>query len=182
MEAEKVSELFDTALPEVFTYLRRRCHSTVLAEDLTSATFIRATTAAVRNPNQAITIGWLITIARNLLVDHWRREALHTRTVELVERQQSFADPWEEVIDAEWARSLLVELRSEHRTVLTLRYLDDLAVSTIAELMDRSVRATESLLVRARAALRSHYQQGDVGSNHAASDNRATNKGGGENA
>ena len=41
--------------------------------------------------------------------------------------------------------------------MLTLRYLDDLPVPDVAALVDRSVHATEGLLVRARAAFRRAY-------------------------
>ena len=42
--------------------------------------------------------------------------------------------------------------------MLTLRYLDDLPVATVAELLGRSLHATEALLVRARAAFRRAYE------------------------
>jgi DNA-directed RNA polymerase specialized sigma24 family protein len=38
--------------------------------------------------------------------------------------------------------------------VLTLRYLDGLTVAEVAVCVDRRLHATETLLVRARAALR----------------------------
>ena len=38
-----------------------------------------------------------------------------------------------------------------------LRYLDGLSVPDVAALLDRSVHATESLLVRARGAFRDRY-------------------------
>jgi DNA-directed RNA polymerase specialized sigma24 family protein len=38
-----------------------------------------------------------------------------------------------------------------------LRYLDGLSVTEIADHLDRTVRGTETLLVRARAALRRIY-------------------------
>ena len=49
---------------------------------------------------------------------------------------------------------MLAELSAEHRSVLTLRYIDGLPVGEVAALLDRSVHATESLLTRAKAAFR----------------------------
>ena len=155
---QRVSDIFDDALGEVYGYLARRCGSTDLAHELTATTFTTATAAAARGTVDEVTVAWLITIARNLLVDHWRREAVAKRALELAEERELLADPWIEVIDAERCRALLAELRPEHRTALSLRYLDDLPVSEVASLMDRSVRATESLLVRARGALRRRYE------------------------
>lgn len=46
---------------------------------------------------------------------------------------------------------------------LTLRYLDGLPVPEVARYLDRTVHATEALLVRARAAFRRIYE-GEEGS------------------
>jgi RNA polymerase sigma-70 factor (ECF subfamily) len=44
--------------------------------------------------------------------------------------------------------------------VLVLRYVDDLSVAEVAREMGRSVHATESLLTRARTALRAVVAKG----------------------
>jgi RNA polymerase sigma-70 factor (ECF subfamily) len=41
-----------------------------------------------------------------------------------------------------------------------LRYLDGLSVPEVAEYLDRTVHATEALLVRARNAFRVRYDEG----------------------
>ena len=51
-------------------------------------------------------------------------------------------------------REVLSRLAPQHRAALTLRYLDGLSVPEAATILDRSVAATETLLVRARRALR----------------------------
>ncbi len=55
------------------------------------------------------------------------------------------------------AHAALVRLSVTQRSALTLRYLDGLSVPEVAEHIGRSVHATETLLVRARAALRRVY-------------------------
>ena len=52
---------------------------------------------------------------------------------------------------------------STSRAALTLRYLDGLPVPEVARHLDRTVHATEALLVRARAAFRRIYE-GEEGS------------------
>lgn len=152
-----VSEILSESLPEVYGYLLRRCGRRELAEDLTSTAFTRAASAAARGQVQSVTTAWIVSIARNLLIDHWRREAVASRTLQLLEDRTVPDDPWTAVIDAQRARALLAGLAPDHRLVLTLRYLDDLAVRDVAGLLGRTVRATESLLVRARRALRDAY-------------------------
>ena len=55
----------------------------------------------------------------------------------------------------------LEQLDAKHRTVLTLRYLDGLSVREVATVLERSVHATETLLVRARRAFRETYESGE---------------------
>jgi RNA polymerase sigma-70 factor (ECF subfamily) len=55
---------------------------------------------------------------------------------------------------------VLARLPEHHRTVLALRYLDDRSVPECAELIGRTVHATEALLVRARRAFKSEYPEG----------------------
>lgn len=160
----QLSAIYDSALPEVYHYLRARCGSTAVAEELTSATFVQAAlTASNKTTSNAsaseLCVPWLITVARHKLIDHWRHQAVVERGMAVIEQEVSeFADPWTEVLDRERASQVLAAIPPHYRGVLTLRYLDDLSVLACAELLGRSVHATESLLVRARQAFRSAYE------------------------
>ena len=59
-----------------------------------------------------------------------------------------------EPIDALHVRDVLARLLPHHCAALTLRYLDGLPVDQVATLLERSLHATESLLMRAKAAYR----------------------------
>jgi RNA polymerase sigma-70 factor (ECF subfamily) len=154
--------LYDRALPEVYGYLARRCGSSAVAEDLTSDTFLAAASAAmaVRPEPPAVTVAWLIGIARHKLVDHWRRVERQARAMTLLDGgAHDGPDHWDAVLDAARAHDTLARLAPQHRAVLTLRHLDDLPVAEVAELMERTVGATEVLLVRARRAFRAEYER-----------------------
>lgn len=53
---------------------------------------------------------------------------------------------------------MLERLSTPHRAALTLRYLDGCTVPETAALLERTVHATEALLVRARRAFRHEYE------------------------
>lgn len=144
-------ELYDEALPQVYGYLLSRCGQRALAEDLTAETFLAAVGA-----EGPVSVGWLIVVARHKLVDHWRRQAREERSLALVEvpPPTEFEDG---LLDAVTARAVLARLGPHHRLALTLRYLDGLPVPEVARLLDRTLHATEALLVRARAAFRRAY-------------------------
>lgn len=159
-------ELYDEALPHVYGYLLPRCGNAAVAEDLTAESFLAAVAAARKPSAQPLSIPWLIGVARHKLVDHWRRSAREERNLRLVEESASTPpaeDPWDERLDAMRARDVLCALGPHHRAALTLRYTDELPVPEVAELLGRTVHATEALLVRARKAFRKHYEAEDPG-------------------
>ena len=145
-------QLYDEALPHVYGYLVRRCHSAATAEDLTAETFLAAVTASQAGCD--VNVPWLIGTARHKLVDHWRRAGRNQQLLEeLWEGTEPHADS-NEPVDALHVRDVLLGLLPHHRAVLTLRYLDGLPVDQVATLLERSVHATESLLMRAKTAYR----------------------------
>lgn len=160
--------LYDTALPQVYGYLLSRCGRQPLAEDLTAEVFLAAVDAVRRDNPPPVTTPWLIGTARHKLVDHWRRQAREERGVYAVATDPTSHsgtdDPWDVAVDALRAHGVLDQLGPHHRAALTLRYLDDLTVPQVAAVLDRTLHATEALLVRARAAFRRDYTASGGGS------------------
>jgi len=154
--------LYDPALPQVYGYLLRRCGRREVAEELTSETFLAAVDSVRRSPPPRMDVGWLIGVARHKLADHWRRQAREQRNLRAVAATSSEPDdPWDARLDALRTRDTLDRLAPQHRAALTLRYVDDLPVPQVAVLLDRTVHATEALLVRARREFRSVYTEGE---------------------
>jgi RNA polymerase sigma-70 factor, ECF subfamily len=150
--------LYDEALPHVYGYFVRRCPDRATAEDLTSDTFLAAMDAARKQSPPPMTMPWLIGVARHKLADHYRRrhDRFSVPVAELPEPVEP-ADDWDAELDRIVAESVLARLPDHHRAVLSLRYMDDCTVGECAELIGRTVHATEALLVRARRAFRSQY-------------------------
>jgi RNA polymerase sigma-70 factor (ECF subfamily) len=142
----------------VYGYLLPRCGSVADAEDLTAETFMAAVVALQRPDPPSMSVAWLIGIARHKLVDHWRRGERERRGLVAVGVEQT-DDPWEELLDTSAAYAALARLPGPQRAALALRYLDGLSVTEIADHLERTVQGTETLLVRARAALRRIYRE-----------------------
>lgn len=157
-------DLYEQALPQVYGYLLARCGQRAVAEDLTTEVFLAAMDSCRRGKVTEVATSWLIGIARHKLVDHWRRAERERRGLRVLGGlAASPDDPWDERLDALLAHQMLAELSAQHRSVLTLRYLDGLPVPEVARCLDRTVHATEALLVRARGAFRTHYQRREEG-------------------
>jgi RNA polymerase sigma-70 factor (ECF subfamily) len=153
--------LYDEALPVVYGYFVRRCGDRATAEDLTSETFLAAMDAARRSEPPPITVPWLLGVARHKLADHYRR-GLQRQAVPVAEPPEPAepADDWDAELDRMVAEAVLSRLAEPHRAVLVLRYMDGCSVGECAELIGRTVHATEALLVRARRAFKKHYPEG----------------------
>jgi len=159
-DCDPVVAIYRAALPQVFGYLLPRCGSVVVAEDLTAETFMAAVAAVRHGRVHKVTVGWLIGIARHKLVDHWRRVGREQRGLAAIEREHAdLDDPWEDLLDLHAAHAALWRLPVPQRLALMLRYLDGLSVPEVARQLGRSVHATETLLVRARSALRRVYEE-----------------------
>lgn len=150
---------YGRSLPQVYGYLVARCGSATVAEDLASETYLAAVSAIDAGTLAEPTTAWLIGVARHKLVDHWRRQAREERRLSAVaDLTETVEDPWDVRLDIDHAHAVLAELGAHHRSALVLRYLDGLSVPEVAQALDRTVHATEALLVRARRAFRAAYE------------------------
>jgi RNA polymerase sigma-70 factor (ECF subfamily) len=160
-QGDSLLALYDEALPHVYGYLLRRCHHPATAEDLTAETFLAAVHAVRWAKVDEPSVPWLLRVARNKLVDHWRRQAREDRRNEALDPEPLATDDWTDELDHGQAVATLRTLGAHHQAALALRYFDDLSVPEVAEALGRSVHATEALLVRARIAFRKAYTHAD---------------------
>ncbi len=110
-----------------------------------------AALAVQRGTVPDLSVAWLVGVARHKLVDHWRHQAMAERSLTLLDGGASRTGRPGPGDRRRGGRAPAARLAApDYRTVLTLRYLDDLSVPETADLIGRSVHATESLLVRAR--------------------------------
>ena len=159
-------ELYERALPSVYGYFVRRAGAAV-AEDLTQEVLLQAARAFRRGETAKLTVPWLMTVARSRLVDHHRAEARRDRKLVLAWSAQrsdspsADADSDARLLTAETERALGT-LPAAQRAALVLHHLDDLSVNEVAEALGRTVRATESLLARARQSFRTAMEAAEA--------------------
>lgn len=152
---------------EVFRFVLVRVTDRHLAEDITSETFLRAFAAMERYAPTGADVGaWFITIARNLIIDHFRssrvrREVLigDARTQETV-TAPSAEDQALEMIRHEPLRSALAALPAHHRKTILLQYWAGWPNERIAREMDgRTTGAVKALRRRAFLHLRTSLRR-----------------------
>ena len=74
-DRQAFGDVYDDLVWNVYGFFAYRVNSRADAEDLTQMTFERALRAWSRYDAERGTVGtWLLAIARNLLIDHYRRD------------------------------------------------------------------------------------------------------------
>lgn len=134
--------------------------------DLSQETFLRAYAhVATFNPKLGTFSAWIYQIARNVVRTHLGKSQKRLPTMELPDDQtlenalpdiSRDADPSGRVLREEAERDLraaLAELPERTRTVLALRYFDNLEYQTIASTMGLSLGNVKTLIHRGRLAL-----------------------------
>lgn len=155
---EMFRAFYDKALPVVYGYFFKRCGGDrEVAADLTQETFLAAVRAVRSGTPVEAPMPWIVSIARRRLIDFYRRKTRRPVPAgEWTEPTVSVGSHWTSGIEARLV-SALEQVPADHRLVLVLRYVDDLPATEVARLIGRSVRATESLLVRARRSLEAAF-------------------------
>ncbi len=146
-----VARLFDAHFDNVYRFCLKRSADRTVAEDAAAQTFVEAARTLAGDPAAKVDEAWLFVTARRRLIDGWRRQGRQTR---LKERVSSLAAGTTENEpnhhDAERARRALASLPERQRGAVVLRYLDEYSVAEVAEMLELSYPAAESLLARGR--------------------------------
>jgi RNA polymerase sigma-70 factor (ECF subfamily) len=154
--------LYDSQIGDVYNFVLRRCGANVgLAEDIAQETFLAAARHFRRSANVA-NPAWLYQVARRRLVDRWKAEARKERKLRLASGGRpdvETADVADAVVSGDRVMAALAELPASQQAAFVLHHLDGCSTREVAEMMRRSVKATESLLARARQNLAATYRE-----------------------
>jgi len=166
---QEFAAAYDDHVWDVYGFFGYRVRSREQAEDLTQLTFERALKAWNRfDPARASVKTWLLAIARNILIDHYRSDRsgqerqlpeddrpLGARD-ERVEPDECGLGPAPELAAA------LEELGERDREVIALRFGGDMSGAQIAEAMDLTLANVQQILSRSLRLLRSALEASEM--------------------
>ena len=155
------AELYDEQVYSVYGFLAYRVRTREEAEDLTQLTFERAVRAWSRyDPERASARTWLLAIARNLLIDHYRadRTAAQAPLEEAPEWAAVVDGPDESVGLSPELATALATLGERERELIALRYGADLTGPEIAELCGLTLANVQQILSRSLRRLRAELE------------------------
>ncbi len=157
-DVDAFAGLFRATLSVVFNFLYGRCGDRALAEDLASESYLKAIKAigSFEGTSRDF-LSWILRIARNLFLDHVKSGRVRWETV-VGEMPVSAGDsnPEREAlgrVEGEQLRRALERLTPEQQEVLHLRFLQDLPIAEVAQIVGRERGAVKAMQFRALRSL-----------------------------
>jgi RNA polymerase sigma-70 factor, ECF subfamily len=154
-DSDAFGQLYEHYVGQVCRYLYYRVGSVPLAEDLTNEAFFRALRSLDSFNWQGKDFGaWLTTIARNLVMDHYKssHQRLEVTTDQITNHDSATEGPEADAITRFTNEILLKSLHKlspEQRDCLVMRFLQGLSIAQTAKALNRSEGAIKQLQLRA---------------------------------
>src|SRR5213595_202584 len=153
-----LERLYKKHAGDVYRYALVVLRNQADAEDVTQTTFMNAYRALERGERPRTPQNWLIAIAHNVCRQRFRQSQRRPNEVELNEElTETIVE--EDPVSAEDIRRALGHLAFNQRAALVMRELEGRSYQEIAEILDLSVSAVETLIFRARRALREQLEE-----------------------
>lgn len=159
-DPDAFGELYERYAKVIFRFVYAHLDNRVDAEDLTEEVFLRVWRTLPTFREQGVPFAaYLYHVARNVLIDHYRRNKRSIRDVSLddgfiVDHNPGPSEMVTNNLEHKELREVLVQLREDYREVLVLRFLSELSPEETAQVMKRSVGAVRVLQHRALTAMR----------------------------
>ena len=162
---EAFGQLYDLYAPKLFRFIRLKVRSQVLAEDLSSESFLRIweyiqeQEREIEESFQAL----LYKIARNLIVDYYKKKSSQEIFMDDDFKEFLSREPAKDAIAskeiAEQIHMALTSVKEEYQDVLIWYYIDELSVPEIAKLMGKSQGAIRVLIHRGLVSLKKRLSE-----------------------
>nr|WP_295971708.1 sigma-70 family RNA polymerase sigma factor [uncultured Bacillus sp.] len=158
-----IEDLYHIHYQDIFHYVLSRVENADVAQDITQETFVRACDHlhVMKQQDKGKVKAWLLTVARNICIDHWRKiqksgANINLEAVHFSEKLLSENDPLQSIESKEIKKVIQTAinlLKSEHQQAICFFDLNQLSYKESANLLGISEAAFASLLKRARKAL-----------------------------
>ncbi len=165
--------LYERFAETLLAYIGQQVSNRQDAEDLLLEVFL----AALQNTSlaglpAARQLAWLRRVARNKVIDHYRHTALFTMQ-SLAQIQQTVDQSLTPERQAEeqemltWLSQAIEQLPVAQQELIRLRYVQELRLTQIAALMEKSEGTVRKMLSRTLRQLKTLYEQCERRENHA---------------
>ncbi|MBI2099202.1 RNA polymerase sigma factor [Candidatus Uhrbacteria bacterium] len=158
-DPEAYGKVYDEYVNRIYRFIYFKVSGEEEARDLVSETFLRAWQYLQEGKQIKQLSSFLYKIARNLVIDHYRKKAMSVLTESELPAAM-FGDEGRQgkEIETKHDFGLLLaamnKMKEEYREVVQLKYIDGLSVGEIADILDKNRGAVRVTLHRASKTLR----------------------------
>jgi RNA polymerase sigma-70 factor (ECF subfamily) len=158
-DPESFVALYDRYVAQIYRFVFFKVKGKEEAEDITSDVFLKAWQYCQENREIGSFSGLLYRIARNCVIDMYRRTAARPESV-VIEEEFEVVDTTdhqkvvEDKMDAASILESLHKLKQEYQEVLTLRFIDGLEIEEIATIIGKGNINVRVLIHRALRRLK----------------------------
>jgi len=163
---QRFTKLYEAYIDEVYQFISARSgFDRAISEDITQDVFMNILKGLDRFRGLCSERTWVFKIARNKLNDFYRKQyGQKVETCDMSGVDQLY-DPaqdsgmWiEQPFESQLIRQCLDRLPLHYRMALLMKYVDGKSIKQIAKTTAKPLKATESMLHRARGAFIREYQ------------------------
>jgi len=163
-DKEAFVKVYDLYIDSIYRFVYFKIGHTEEAQDLTSLIFLKAWNYVQEGKlgNYGSLKPLLYKIARNAVIDHYRKSSPTIEIniddenikLDLPDEKEDIIKKMEIASDMEIVQNKFKELKDEYREVIILRFIDELSVGEIAEILDKPKGNVRVLVFRALKSLR----------------------------
>ncbi|MCF7805998.1 MAG: sigma-70 family RNA polymerase sigma factor [Candidatus Marinimicrobia bacterium] len=149
------SRLISLSYTKIYRYIYYRVNQKEDAEDLTNDVFVRMLESLEQQRGSFL--AWLYQIAKNRIVDYYRKQDVRSDTSdvgETIEYFESEGKPIDKMFMREELQKGINQLTEDQQDVIILRFIEGYQANEVAEQLDKSPTAVRQLQYRALNQLR----------------------------
>lgn len=155
-----IEKLYLTCKDRIYDFLVVKMNGNQeVAADILSETFTSVLTSVSRLKNNKNILGWLIGISYNIFRGHAKKHQYSKKIIEFVKDQKPLTspDPLDQ-IDKKYKytliRTAMEQIKPDYKNILIMKHIKNQSLKEIAKTIQKSEKAVESLLHRAKKKLR----------------------------
>ncbi|MBU3942655.1 RNA polymerase sigma factor [Patescibacteria group bacterium] len=158
------TQIYDDHIEKIYRFIFLKVNSQDVAQDLCSETFVRAWKSfnsedrQIDNPQ-----AFLYQIARNLVIDHYREKGkvqmVQIENIPVIDDRTDLEKESHQRSDLEAIQAVLANIRPEYQEIVTYHYINDLTVSEIAKIMNKTENNVRVTLHRALNDIRGKIRE-----------------------
>lgn len=163
---QKFIKVYEVYVDEIYQFIYTRSGFDIpVAEDITQDIFLDVFKGLDGFKGLCSERTWIFRIARNKLNDFYRKQYKQNFETCEIDNAGQFHDPAQDIdlqmeksFESRFVRECLTKLPQQYRIILVMKYIDDMSIKQISKMANKSPKATESMLQRAKNAFVKEYK------------------------